>query len=142
MNKKGLTFMQFAIALICLCVVLILVWPLVNKIIDNSEVNVFSTKVKEMITSVGKTYVMDQNRRYSNVVTGAARLNNVEGMYQYIIDLNDTGNVISFKITNGKFKVEGKNSDGVEVNGIGSTYEIEHATTKYTLNESGEFIEQ
>ena len=71
MNKKGLTFMSFAISVICLSVVLILLWPKINTIIEDSQQNIFTNKVKDMIASVGKTYINDSSKKYSNVVSGA-----------------------------------------------------------------------
>ena len=144
MNKKGLTFMSFAIAVICLGVVLIIVWPKINKIIEDSYENIFSTKVKDMITGVGKTYVQNDKRIFSNVIEDGAEVKDVPHKYEYIIIVNDFGKVASFKVTNGKYKVEGTNDDGVVVDEIGKQYKITHAASKlkYHLTSSGNFEEK
>jgi competence protein ComGC len=142
MNKKGLTFMQFAISVICLSIVLIIMWPKIDKIIENSYEKIFSNKVKDMISSVGKTYVTDQSRNYSNVVAGGKILKDVNEKYQYVIYLNGTGKVSSFKVTNGDYKIEGSNPDGVDPTEVGKSYKIVHATKKYKLTSKGEFVEE
>ena len=142
MNKKGLTFMQFVISVICLSVVLILIWPKIDKIIEDSYENIFSNKVKDMISSVGKTYVTDQSRNYSNVVAGGKRLKDVNEKYQYVIYLNGTGKVSSFKVTNGDYKIEGSNPDGVDPTEVGKAYKIVHATKKFKLTSKGEFVDE
>ena len=139
MNKKGLTFMSFAISVICLGVVLIILWPKIEKIIDDSHENIFTNKVKDMIKSVGKTYVSDQSREYSNVLTGTKHLKDVSDKYQYIINMNGDGHVSSIKVTDGKFRVEGENILGINVDDIGNTYRIIHATNEFKLNSNGEF---
>ena len=144
MNKKGLTFMSFAISVICLGVVLIIAWPKINKIIEDSHENIFKNKVKDMITSVGKTYVNDHSRSYSNVIDGRPQLKNVNEKYQYIMYVSDTGYVTSFKVTNGNYKIEGENDDGVKVDEIGSGYSVIHAKekSKFILKSDGSFEEK
>jgi len=142
MNKKGLTFMSFAIAVICLGLVLIAIWPKVNKIIDDSSENIFTNKVKDMITGIGKTYVNQDSRSFSNVIGGIPELKDINKTYQYIINLNDSGKVSSFKVTNGKYKIEGQNSDGVEVDEIGHKYAVFHSNTKFILTSDGKFEEE
>ena len=140
MDKKGLTFMSFAISVICLGIVLIILWPKIEKIIDDSHENIFTNKVKDMIKSVGKTYVSDQSREYSNVLTGTKHLKDVSDKYQYIINMNGEGHVSEFKVTDGKYRVEGENIDGINVDDIGNTYKIIHATNGFSLNSKGEFV--
>ncbi len=143
MNKKGLTFMSFAIAVICLGVVLIIVWPKISQIIDDSDLKIFTTNARSMITNVGKSYVNNNSRKFSNVIDGAAELKDISKKYQYIISINETGKVVSFKITNGKYKVEGFDSEGVNVDKIGEEYKIEHSDTiKYVLTSDGKFEEK
>ena len=139
MNKKGLTFMSFAISVICLGIVLIILWPRINKIIDDSHENIFTNKVKDMIKSVGKTYVNDQSREYSNVLVGTKHLKDVSDKYQYIINMNGEGHVSGFKVTDGKYRVEGENIEGINVDDIGNRYTVIHATNEFKLNSNGEF---
>ena len=142
MNKKGLTFMSFAIAVICLSVVLIIVWPKVDNIIEQSKENIFTTKVKDMITTIGKTYVDANDRVYSNVLSNTRQLKDVSKRYEYIFRMNDKGYVSSFKVTNGKFKVEGSNSDGVELDEIGHKYAVIKSKTKFVLTSDETFKEE
>lgn len=139
MNNKGLTFMSFAISVICLGIVLIIVWPKINKIIDDSNENIFKNKVKDMITTVGRTYLNDQSREYSNVISGKKQLKDVSKKYQYIISMNGEGHVSGFKVTNGKYKVEGEDIEGINVDEIGKTYKVIHASSNFILNSNGEF---
>ena len=136
--------MSFAISVICLGVVLIIAWPKINKIIDDSHENIFKNKVKDMIASVGKTYVENNSRSYSNVINGIPHLKNVNEKYQYIMYVNDTGYVTSFKVTNGDYKIEGENADGVKVDEIGSSYSVIHAKekSKFILKSDGSFEEK
>ena len=95
-----------------------------------------------MISSIGKTYVTDQSRNYSNVVAGGKKLKNINEKYQYVIYLNGNGKVSSFKVTNGDYKIEGSNPDGVDPTEVGKTYKIVHATKKFKLTSKGEFVDE
>ena len=144
MNKKGLTFMSFAISVICLGIVLIIVWPKIDKIIEDSSQNIFTTKVKDMISAIGKTYVQNDKRVYSNVINDSAEIKDVPSKYEYIITINDRGHVSSFKVTNGKYKIEGLDDEGINVDKVGNEYKIVQSESnfKYHLTPSGNFEEK
>ena len=142
MNKKGLTLVQFAGAIIVLCIIIFILWPQYEKVIEKSKYNTFVNCTKQILNNTNASYMKYSKVHYSNVISGQPRLTIDKKGYQYIITINKSGVPIDFKITNGVYKVEGSNPDGILVDKVGDLYEVVYEDNiKYTLLENGTFEE-
>ena len=143
MNKKGLTLVQFAGAVIVLGLVLILLWPHYEKVVTKSRYNTFVTASIQLLNYTGTAYVKNPHNHYSNVTDSYPNLASEKKGYQYIIEVDQSGHPISFKITNGKYKVEGEDEKGIKVDAIGEGYKVETCDSgKFVLLENGTFQEE
>ncbi len=143
MNKKGLTLVQFAGAVIVLCIIIFILWPQFEKVIKKSKYNTFVNATKQILANTSTTFMAYGKHGYSNVISGQPRLKLDKEGFQYIITVNNTGEATKFKITDGTYKVEGVDSNGIKVDGIGTIYEVvSKENVKYTLLEDGTFQEE
>ena len=143
MNKKGLTLVQFAGAVVVLCLVILVLWPQYEKVITKSRYNGFKSAAIQLLNNANATYAKNPHNHYSNVVSRYPNLASEKKNFQYTIEVNSAGYPISFKITNGRYKVEGSNESGIIVDEIGESYKIEEKESgKYVLLENGTFKEE
>lgn len=142
MNKKGLTFIQFAGAVIVLGLIVILLWPQYEKVIEKSRYNTFVNATKQLLNNTNTSYMKYSKAHYSNVITGQARLVLDKKGYQYIITVNKSGVPTEFYVTDGKYKVQGADPDGIKVDKVGEDYPVEFKeNVKYKLLENSTFEE-
>jgi len=135
-SKKGFSLTECVVLLLIVALVLYFATPRVINVINNARRNVFESKIKEIHGNVLKEYVTSGNTKFSNTVPGlsgfsAIKMENIE----YYVEINSKGEPLKIVMTDGTYKFEMENLDGLKSDAISSNVFEAPENIEYDMNE-------
>lgn len=135
-SKKGFSLTECVVLLLIVALVLYFATPRVINVIHNARRNVFESKIKEIYGNVLKEYVTSGNTKYSNTVPGlngfsAIKMENIE----YYVEINSKGEPLKIIMTDGNYKFEMENSEGLKSEDISNNVIEAPENVEYDMNE-------
>lgn len=126
MKKKGFTLVELLAVIAILAILVIIALPNVLSMYNEAKKNTFVTEARKLYSGAKEKWMLNQSSgiaTFSNVegITGATKLS-IEGSQsnQYFIQIDPAGNVTRFLVTNKTYALDITNTNGIEVQKIGT----------------------
>ena len=111
MKKNGFTLVELLAVIAILAILVIIALPNVMNLFNRAKQNAFETELKEVFKTAQQQWIADsmfntQEREYANCKAGCSNKLDMSGRseLEYYIKLDKSGNVVSYKATDGSYQ--------------------------------------
>lgn len=126
MKKKGFTLVELLAVIAILAILVIIALPNVISMYNEAKMNTFVTEARKLQRSAAQQWMLDTTKTKFSSEDGFGTKMSIEGNQnlKFYIELASSGKVTTFLATDGTYKVDITDDNGIEVQNIGSTDKI------------------
>lgn len=126
MKKKGFTLVELLAVIAILAILVIIALPNVISMYNEAKMNTFVTEARKLQRSAAQQWMLDTSKTTFSSESEFGTKMSIEGNQnlKFYIEVASSGKVVAFVATDGTYKVDIRDDNGIEVQNIGSTEKI------------------